>query len=163
MVMLSHDNEPWSRLPKSSFRPKNTDFVKEIGRRANLYNVLPVPRPRNWKRPLIVHWLEENPMREKSCIEFLVSEVAKLKDILVKLQQQETDLSKAGGGGAKWQGTVLYLGVIMCLIDDQIKRLFLNRANGRTRHELDGCNSENRLLLLLVSGCCFWLFHEASN
>jgi hypothetical protein len=142
--LLSLDNEPWSRLPKSSFRPKNTDFVKEIERRANLYNVLPVPRPGNWKRPQIIHWLEQNPVHEKSCIEFLVSEVAKLKDILVRLQQQETDLSTTGGGGAKWRGTVPYLRVIMCLTDDQVKRLFLNRANVRTRYELDGRNSENR-------------------
>jgi hypothetical protein len=143
--LLSLDNEPWSRLPKSSFRPKNTDFVKEIERRANLYNVLPVPRPSNWKRPQIIHWLEQNPKREMSCIEFLGSDVAKLKDILVRLRQQETDFSTAGGGGAKWQGAVPYLCVIiMCLTDDQVKRLFLKRANVRTRYELDGGNSENR-------------------
>lgn len=143
--LLSLENEPWSRLPKSSFRPKNTDFVEEIARRAKLYNVLPVPRPSNWKRPQIIEWLERNPVREKKCIEFLVSEVAKLKDILVRIQQQQTDLSATtGGGGAKWRGTVPYLRVIMCLTDDHVKRLFLNRANARTRHELDGRHSENR-------------------
>jgi hypothetical protein len=121
---------------QSSFRPKNTDFDKEIERRTNLYNVLPVPRPSNWKRSQFIHWLEQNPVREKSCTEFLVSEVAKLKDILVRFQQQETDLSTAGGGGgAKWRGTVPYLCVKMCLTDDQVKRLFLNRANVRTRHD----------------------------
>jgi hypothetical protein len=117
--LLSLDNEPWSRLPKSSFRPKNTDFVKEIERRANLYNVHPVAR-------LNIHWLEQNPVRKMSCIEFLVSEVAKLKDILVRLRQQETDFSTAGGGGKKWQDAVPYLRVIMCLTDDQVQRLYLN-------------------------------------
>jgi hypothetical protein len=73
-----------------------------------------------------------------------------MKDILVILQQQETDLSTAGVQGAKWQGTVPYLCVIMCLTDDQVKRLFLDRANVRTRYELDGRNSENRRVLLLV-------------
>ena len=81
-------------------------------------------------------------MREKSCIEFLVCKVAKLKDILVRLQQQDTDLFTAGGGGVKWQGTVPHLCVIMCHTDDQVKRLISNRENVRTRHELDGKNSK---------------------
>ncbi|KAI2491806.1 hypothetical protein MHU86_22745 [Fragilaria crotonensis] len=153
--LLSVENEPWSRLPKSSFRPKNTDFVKEIARRAKLYNVLPVPRPSNWKRPQIIEWLEQNPIRGNNCIEFLVSEVAKLKDILVRIQQQQTDLS-AGAGGAKWRGTVPYLRVIMCLTDDQVKRLFLNRANVRTRHELDGRHSENRPKTVFELICDMW-------
>jgi hypothetical protein len=53
--------------------------------------------------------------------------------------------------------------VIMCLTDDQVQRLYLNWANVRTRYELDGRNSENRWVLLLVSGWCCRLFHEASN
>jgi hypothetical protein len=143
MPLLSLENEPWSRL-KSSLRPKNTDYVREIVRRADLYNVHPVPRPANWKRPQIIEWLEQNPVRENDCIEFLISEVTKRCDILVRLHQQETDLSTGGGGGTKWRGTVPYLRVIMCLTDDNVKHLFLNRANARTRLELDGRNSENR-------------------
>jgi hypothetical protein len=98
MPLLSLENEPWSRL-QSSLRPKNTDYVREIVRRADLYNVHPVPRPDNWKRPQIIEWLEQNPVRENDCIEFLISEVTKLCDILVRLHQQETDLSTGGGGG----------------------------------------------------------------
>jgi hypothetical protein len=160
--LLSLENKPWSRLPKSSFWPKNTDFVKEIERRTNLYNVLPMPRPSNWKRPQVIHWLEQTWVSKKSCVEFLVSEVAKLKDILARLHQQETDLSTGGGGGAKKQGTVPYLCVIMCLANDQVKRLFLNQANVRTRHECDGQNSENKWVSLWGSGWCCPLFHEAS-
>ena len=81
---------------QSSFRPKNTDFDKEIERRTNLYNVLPVPCPSNWKRPQIIHWLEQNPVRKKTCIEFLVRDVEKLKDMLVGLQQQDISLSTGG-------------------------------------------------------------------
>lgn len=109
-----------------------------------MYNVLLVPRPSNWKRHQIIEWLEQNPVHEKNCIVFQVNEVAKHKDILVRIQQQQTDLSTAGGGAAKWQSTVTYLCVIMCLTDDQVERLFLNRANARTRYKLDGHHSEYR-------------------
>jgi hypothetical protein len=141
--LFSFENEPWSRLPKnSSMRPRNTDFVHEITRRAKLYNILPVPRASNWKRPQITEWLEQNPVREGNCIEFLTDEVAKLRDILVRAQQQENELTSPGG--RKWRGTVPFLRVIMCLTDDHVKYLFLNRANVRTRHELDARNSEDR-------------------
>jgi hypothetical protein len=142
--LLSLDDEPWLSLPKSSLRPKKNDFGKEISRRANLYNVLPVPRPTNWKRHQIIEWLEQNPIREYNCIQFLRCEVAKLRDILARVQQQEADLSSASRVRTNWRGTVPYLCVILCLTDDNVKRLFLNRANARTRQELDGRNSEHR-------------------
>ena len=142
--LLSHEDAPWSSLPKTSLRPKNTDYGTEIARRANLYNVLPVPRPANWKRPQIIEWLERYPIRESTCIAFLNGEVEKLRGILIRAQQQEADLSSASRVRTNWRGTVPYLRVILCLTDDNVKRLFLNRANARTRYELDGRNSENR-------------------
>ncbi len=46
------EREPWSLIPKktSFVCPKNTDFVNDIGRRASLFEVTIVPRPRNWTR-----------------------------------------------------------------------------------------------------------------
>ena len=44
--LFSLEKEPWSLLPKTLFlRPKNIDFVNEIARRANLFNIAPAPRP----------------------------------------------------------------------------------------------------------------------
>ena len=140
--VFSFDNEPWSRLPKASMKPQNGEFLREINRRATLYNIQPRPRPMNCKRPRIVQWLHENPVRESDCKSFLFAEVEKLRNILLRLQVQATE--SAPTGTSKWRGNVPYLRVIMCLTDDHVKHLFLNRANARTRQELDGRNSENR-------------------
>jgi hypothetical protein len=39
--LFSFETLPWSPLPKTSLRPKNTDFCKEILRRATLFNISP--------------------------------------------------------------------------------------------------------------------------
>ncbi len=49
-----------------------------------------------------------------------------------------------GGGGRNWQGSVPNLWVIMCLTQDNVKGLFLARANTRLRQELDARNFQVR-------------------
>jgi hypothetical protein len=139
--LFSFDNEPWSKLPKTSMRPQNVEYLREINRRAMLYNVQPRPRPSNWKRPRIMTWLHDNPVREGDCQAFLSAEVEKLRNILHRLQEQAAESAPTT---SKWRGNVPYLRVIMCLTDDHVKHLFINRANVRTRQEVDGRNSENR-------------------
>jgi hypothetical protein len=85
--LFSFDMLPWSKLPKSSLvRPKNTDFGIEIDRRAKVYNILPIPRPRNWSRKSTMEWLQVNPVRDPRDIEFLTKEVLRLHDILERAQ-----------------------------------------------------------------------------
>lgn len=150
--LFSFEREPWSLLSKTSFpRPKNTDFVNEIGRRANLFNITPVPRSSNWTRGQILDWLERIPVRDNADIEFLTREVLRLQDVLARRAQEQQDCgptrigdSGRGGGGRSWRGLVPYLRLIMCLIQDDVKCLFLTRANARSRQELDSRNSVNR-------------------
>jgi hypothetical protein len=122
-------------------QPQNLEYLREANRRAVLYDIVPRPRPSNWKRPRIIKWLQDNPVREGDCKAFF-SEIEKLRNILLQLQEQATELALAVT--SKWQGTVPYLRVIMCLTDDHVKHLFANRANTRTRQELDGRNGKNR-------------------
>lgn len=149
--LFSFECEPWSLLPKTALRPKNNDFVKEIGRRSNDYNISPMPRPRNWTRQQIMEWLERNPMQESADIAFLTKEVQRVREVLLSAQSAEegnNPQSEAPNGsvgrGRSWRGPIPYLRIIMCLTYDNVKSLFLNRANARTRHEIDARNSENR-------------------
>jgi hypothetical protein len=48
LPLFSFDDEPWSLLPKTSIVcPQNSHLVKEASRRAELYNITPVPRPQS--------------------------------------------------------------------------------------------------------------------
>ena len=54
------------------------------------------------------------------------------------------ELNMAGSSGRNWRGPLPYLRVIMSLTQDNVKSLFLTRANVRTRQEIDARNSESR-------------------
>ena len=151
--LFSFEREPWSVLPKnSSARPRNTDYVNEIKRRADLFNIIPVPRASNWTRAQIMEWLERHPVRDGADIEFLETEVLRLETVLMRSTQDhssEVHLSESrgrgsGGGRGHWRGLVPYLRIIMCLTQDNVKCLFLTRADTRSRQEIDARNSDVR-------------------
>ena len=151
--LFSFDREPWSVLPKnSSARPRNTDYVNEIKRRADSFNIIPVPRANNWKRAQIMEWLERNPVRDGADIEFLKTEVVRLENVLIRSTQDHSEMRLSaesrghgsGGGRGHWRGSVPYLRIIMCLTQDSVKCLFLTRADTRSRQELDARNSDVR-------------------
>jgi hypothetical protein len=147
--LFSFEKEPWSLLPKTSFlRPKNIDYVNEIARRASFFNIVPAPRPSNWTRVHILEWLERNPVCNNADIEFLTYEVSRLEGVLIRAQQQQElggdSVRSGGGGGRSWRGSVPYLRMIMSLTQDNVKCLFLTRANARSRQELDARNSITR-------------------
>jgi hypothetical protein len=142
-LLFSFEQEPWSLLlAKNSFlRPKNSDFVHEITRRAHLFNLVrPLPCPSKWSRVQILEWLEQNPIQNVADIEFLTKEVFRLQVLLIRAQQQwqgieNNSITSAGGGrggGERiWQGNFPYLRVIMCLTQDNVKSLFVAKANTR--------------------------------
>jgi hypothetical protein len=153
--LMSFEMAPWSLLPKTTMRPKNTDFAIEIDRRATLYNILPSPRPRNWSRKATMEWLELNPVRDDRDIEFLRSEVSRVHDILQRAQASssttnatptagELNSGSVTGRGGMWRGAVPYLRIILTLTEDHVKTLFLTRARVRTRQEIDARNSHIR-------------------
>ena len=149
--LFSFDLEPWSLVSKTSImRPRNTDYVNEIMRRANLFHIAPVPRPSNWTRVQTLEWLGRNPVRNELDIQFLRNEVLRLENVLKRRTQEEQALHLDGGGGAiggrrgNWRGYVPHLRIIMCLTQDNIKCLFLTRADSRSRQQLDARNSNNR-------------------
>jgi hypothetical protein len=151
--LFSFETAPWSLLPKTSLRPKNTEYCKEIARRAQLFKISPAPRPSNWTRQQTIEWLLQNPVRNNRDIDFLTNEVARVRDVLVRAQQQrETsrELEEISGvppsniGGRSWRGNIPNLRVIMRLTQDRVKSLFLTRADILTQKELDARHNESR-------------------
>ena len=88
----------------------------------------PVPRSRNWnKGQRIEHYLERYPIVVTADIEFLKNEMMWLTDVW---NRQVTEASSGGGGrGGNRRGAVPYLRMIMCLTEDNVKSLFLTRAD----------------------------------
>jgi hypothetical protein len=161
--LFSFDEEPWLSLPKTAFRPRNNDFVREVLRRATALKVDPMPRPSNWTRVQNIEWLERNPITCEEDVTFLTSEVLRVREKLLRknqeiLEQQQNAIIGGGsiGRGGNWRGCVPYLRVILCLTQDAVKRLFLTRAHALTRAELDARNSDSRYVMPIMSilQCC---------
>ena len=92
-----------------------------------------------------MEWLERYPVVGAADIEFLRNEVMRLTDVW---NRQVTEASSGGGGrGGHWRGAVPYLRMIMCLTEDNVKSLFLRRADSLSRQELDARNSQYRYVL----------------
>ena len=93
---------------------------------------MPVPRPGSWTRSQAVEWLEKHPVRDVPDIEVLRNEVLRVHDVLTRTTRERSDQSaevgigSGGRGGGPWRGTVPYLRIIMCLTQDNVKRLFLS-------------------------------------
>ena len=90
----------------------------------------------------MIEWHQQNPVHDNVDIEFLMKEIVRLRKVLVSAQQQQEpcyDLAVAASTntppsnvGRRWRGIVPYLCVIMCLMQDQAKTLFLTRADVQT-------------------------------
>jgi hypothetical protein len=97
------DEQPWSRLPKTSVvRPQNSHLVQEVSRRAELYNITPVPRPRSWTCAQSMEWLQQNPVRGGSDVEFLTNEVLRLCIVLERQITGIVPTTGVGGSGRSW-------------------------------------------------------------
>ena len=141
--LFSFEEEPWPLLPKTSLAcPKNMGYVHEIVRCSQLFRIIPIPRPKNWNRIQTMEWLEKNPVHDERDIKFLTHEVLRVEDILIRKVREQQEVQQSGRG--YWQGCVPCLRVIMCLTQDNVKSLFLTRANSRSRQKLDARNSKSR-------------------
>ena len=75
--------------------PKSVDYEKGTVRRAELFRMSPVPRPRNWNKGQQIEWLERYSIVVVADIEFLKTEVMRLTGVW---NRQVTEASSRGGG-----------------------------------------------------------------
>ena len=112
---------------------KNKDYMDEIVRRVKSLNIMPIPRPKNWNRDQQIEWLQQHPVRHERDVEFLINEVLRVEGVLIRKAAEIA--SVAVGGRGHWRGNLPYLRMIMCLVQDNVKFLFLIcRSNYVSHH-----------------------------
>jgi hypothetical protein len=145
------DQDPWKSSLKnwkrSKLKPTRIEFTEEVARRATSFNMRKLPRSQNWSTDKCTRWLQQHPITNETDILFLKKETERLRSILTLANEEQLDIlngvSQKSGGS--WRGNLPYLRLIMCLVQDDIKNVFLRRADAQTRQQLDSRNSEVRL------------------
>ena len=152
--VIDLEESPWCHEPKGSIKPANRDLALEIQRRQKLFVAASEKnnssskalsmKPKNKSRETMIVWLNEWPVIEQSCVQFLLAEANRVRAVLQTALDESRENSLAIQHGA-WSGQVPYLRLIHCITDcDENRSAFLKRNDMKTREELDAARSPIR-------------------
>jgi len=139
--LINLDASPWNKRGiKTTVKPSRSQYQSEVDRRAKLIRVDRTPRTNGWSIPNCVKWLEKYPIAEEADVTFIRTETKRFVDLTVAQANEEEEIQE----GRAWRGNIPHLRLIHCLIQDDIKRKYLRRADSLNHSQLDGRNSEVR-------------------
>jgi len=117
--------EPWKGVGRTQIKPSNPDLKREIDRRYALNPVGIKPRCSAWNNAERLKWLDQHPIAGEQDVSFLNEKYKEYKKILqdaMTAAAREEDALQKG-----WTGSLPYLRLIHCIIDDRIKPAYLKR------------------------------------
>ena len=97
--------------------------------------------PSSWKKDRCIQWLKDNPIPGPSPETAFLEE--KAKEIIGKVEELKN--GEAGvGQGKNWTGLLPFLRSIQCLLNDEVRGLYIHRNDPKTGQQLDARNSTTR-------------------
>ena len=145
--MFDLDVEPWTSIKKRDIKPSRVEFGEEIICQSRLMSNVATDRahhkPVNWSLPKCIEWLQEDLASDQEDIRFLKCQVQRVKEIILNAQRERQD-NEARQAGGQWRGHIPYMRLIMCHTNDDMKAVYVRRADARTCRKLDARNSNVR-------------------
>jgi hypothetical protein len=154
--LINMDESPWSSEPKATIKPANRELAMEVLRRQRMFltsdttvvvhdHVKPLTmKPKNKPREVLLEWLNDWPILDHRCVQFLTAEASRVRSVLESAINESNETAVAMQHGA-WSGPTPYLRLIHCIIDNEKARsAYLKRNAVKTREELDATNSPNK-------------------
>ena len=81
--------------------------------------------PKEWKLPVLVGWLENNPMTKEDDVDFLIKQVEQRKNLAISAAAEKTKHAEDMKG--RWARLEPMLCAIHALVDDvEVKKLYLD-------------------------------------
>jgi hypothetical protein len=129
------EEEPYtSARQKRMFSPTVPSMLEEIQRRCTFLDLAKQPKPKNWKKPAMIAWLERFPIKNASCVSYIKTEELQLRNALVEARKED---EPATGPALAWRTDEPWLRLYHCLIEDIVKKAFVSRNQLMERLELD--------------------------
>ena len=141
---INAEEEPWSFLPKHELCPRQTELSQEVNRRSISLDIKPQPCPCYWLATQSTEWLRGHPITRQDDVEWLKAERGHLARIIQVSQMEANEMEQLGFIADQWHGNIPMLHLFHCIIEDDIKPLFLCCNDACTRRELDQQNSSER-------------------
>ena len=89
-------------------------------------------------------WLWGHPITRQEDVKWLKAERGHLAGIIQASQMEANEMEQLGFIAGQWHGNIPMLHLFHCIIEDDIKPLFLHCNDACTRRELDQWNSSER-------------------
>lgn len=136
---------PWCDIkPRFEVKPTTKHLVAEVLRRAVNSGVSPLPRCSNWKMDKVMQWLHDHPLENDNDVAFVKSEVKRVKEIVTEAIKEAKDEEQKLNQYSAWRDRVPYLRLIHCVLEDDIKVVYLKRNDVMSRTQLDARNSDEK-------------------
>ena len=151
--LINIEKSPWCLEAKVNIKPANKDLATEVLRRQRLFlqcelvekvgeDIKPLKmKPKNKAREVLIEWLNDWPIIDPACVEFLTAEATRVHDIMQSAINESRENLLAMQHGA-WCGQTPYLRLVHCIIDSDASRsAYLRRNEVKTREQIDATNS----------------------
>ena len=138
---------------KKDIKPSLDVLREEIKRRCGSTqdNTSPnQPKPNGWSAKKCIEWLQANPITNTDDVSFLIRRAQAVKQVVANATQKtvSTSSNQASGPGGeqgnKWTGSLPYLHLIHCLMEDDIKHKYIHCEDRLTIQEIDARRSDVR-------------------
>jgi hypothetical protein len=141
--LLNPSSEAWSAQRTDVRKPsRSTHYAAEVKRRGELLDVQPRPKPAQWNVEKMTRWLIQKPIQNPACVQFLVAEVTRVNAIFEEALRVKKN--EKNGPSGLWVKNEPWLRLLHCILEDDIRPLYLQRDQVLTRPQLDALSSPDR-------------------
>ena len=137
--LLDPASDAWNAQPIEIRKPTRQYFIDEVKRRGELFDVQPRPKPSQWNLEKMTKWLIEKPVNNPACVQFIATEAARISGIF----EEALRVKKSEKIGI-WIKNEPWLRLLHCILEDDIRPLYLTRDVVLTRPQLDAVTSPIR-------------------
>jgi hypothetical protein len=75
-------------------------MLEEIQRCCTFLDLAKPPKPKNWKKPVMIAWLERFPIENTTCVSYIKTKELQLRNALVEARKED---EPATGPALAWQ------------------------------------------------------------
>ena len=117
---------------------------REVNHWSISLDIKPQPCPSYWLATQSTEWLQGHPITREENVKWLKAERGCLAGIIQASQTEADEMEQLGFIAGQWHGNTPMLHLFHCIIEDDIKPLFLCHNDTCTRRALVQWNSSER-------------------